>query len=80
MKPTANSHTTARPEYRFLAGLIGAAMLLVGLPVSVVMAIGRTWDYWSLALCCLVMGYGFLCILRTGELYVWRRRDDRKDT
>jgi hypothetical protein len=80
MKPPPKSHATARPEYRLLAGMVGAAMLLVGLPVSVWMAIGGTWDWWAVPLSCLIMGYGFVCVFRTGELFVWRPSDDHKDT
>jgi hypothetical protein len=80
MKPAHKSHATARPEYRLLAGVVGSAALFVGLPVSVWMAIGGTWDLWSFPLCCLIMGYGFVCVFRTGQMFVWRGSNDHKDT
>ena len=59
----------ARLPFRILAGLIGAFLLLVGLPASLLEAQTGSLEAWFFAVCCLVGGIGMALGAYTGRWF-----------
>jgi hypothetical protein len=64
-------------EFRILAGLLAALLILIGVPIFIMLAIGGPWHYWLAAVNSLFVGIGFFGAARTGQWFRFSRRHEK---
>jgi hypothetical protein len=76
MKPKLFTTSEARPGFRLLAGILALLMLLIGIPVTVYMAIGGSLYRWLDVLTMVIVGTGFSSVAYTGRWLCFRKPHD----
>jgi steroid 5-alpha reductase family enzyme len=76
MRPRVCATSEARPSFRLLAGILSVLMLLIGLPVTVFMAIGGSPYRWLDVLTMVIVMAGFGSVACTGRWLCFRKSHD----
>lgn len=79
-KPDTLRKAGVRGSFRVLAGSIAILSLVTALPMSIYVALRGQWDMWFVAFACFCAALGLAGVARTGELFVFRKRNEAHDT